>query len=99
MSSYRAVLAGHAFKSVRSFWFIKLTILFIFLRRRNVFNKNFKRERVMGRITFLLENCSDFTFCLDLVYISVWVSCGGRSCSVVFVNLLGLCMRPYFSGL
>lgn len=44
MSSYRAVLAGHAFKSVRSFWFIKLTILFIFLRRRNVFNKNFKRE-------------------------------------------------------
>lgn len=30
MSSYRAVLAGHAFKSVRSFCFIKLTILFRF---------------------------------------------------------------------
>lgn len=44
MLSYRAVLAGHAFKSVRSFWFMKLTILHIFLRCRNVFNKNFKRE-------------------------------------------------------
>lgn len=43
-SSYRAVLAGHAFKSVRSFCFIKLTILFVFLRHRNVFNKTFKRE-------------------------------------------------------
>lgn len=52
----------------------------------------------MGRITFLLENCSDFTLCLGLVYITVWASCGGRSCSVVFVNLLGLCIRPYFSG-
>lgn len=44
MSSYRAALAGHAFKSVRSFCFIKLTILFVFLRHRNVFNKTFKRE-------------------------------------------------------
>lgn len=44
MSPYRAVLAGHAFKSVRSFCLIKLTILFVFLRHRNVFNKTFKRE-------------------------------------------------------
>lgn len=46
----------------------------------------------------LLENRSDFTSRLGLVYISMWVSHGGRFCAVVFVNLLGLCKRPYFSG-
>lgn len=45
----------------------------------------------------LLENRSDFTSCLGSVYISMWVSCGGRFRAVVFVNLLGLCIRPYFS--
>lgn len=50
----------------------------------------------MGYI--LLENCSDFTSRLGLVYISMWVSCGGRFRAIVFVNLLGLCVRPHFSG-
>lgn len=96
MSSYRAVLAGHAFKSMRSFCFIKLTIIFVFLRHRNVFNKTFKREKWMGHN--LLENCSDFPSRLGLVYMSMWVSCGGKVLCYCFVNLLGLCIRPYFSG-
>lgn len=69
---------------------------FVFLRHRNVFNKTFKREWWVEYI--LLENCSDFTSRLGLVYISMWVSCGGRFCAIVFVNLLGLCIKPYFSG-
>lgn len=99
VSSYRAVLAGHAFKSVRSFWFSKLTILFIFLRHRNVFNKKLQ-ERVMGRITFLLENCSDFTFFFFFGFSLHKCGClvGKGPISVVFINLLGLRIRPYFSG-
>lgn len=98
MSSYRAVLAGHAFKSVRLFWFIKLTILFIFLRHRNVFNKNFKRERWVESI--LLKSCSDFTFYLGLVYMEVF-GCHvgeGKVLFCCFVNLSRLCIKPDFTG-
>lgn len=47
---------------------------------------------------FSLRVCSNFTFCLDLVYVEVFGCLMGEGSFMLFVNLLGLYIRPGFSG-
>lgn len=47
---------------------------------------------------FSLRVCSNFTFCFDLVCVEAFGCLMGEGSFMLFVNLLGLCVRPGFSG-
>lgn len=47
---------------------------------------------------FSLRVCSNFTFCFDLVCVEAFGCLMGEGSFMLLVNLLGLCVRPGFSG-